>query len=139
MSDPFYKKLLAIAVAAGVIALAYTVPALTPAREALLALASFAMGAVGVKSEGMKASGAGPAALALVLGASLTLTGCPLEMSPAQTAAGVQTAQCERFLAVFKDGHAKGYTCDQARRDAQKAEPMCVLSFECPGDDLGDE
>lgn len=77
-----------------------------------------------------------PLILCAVLG-FLGLAGCP-GMSPAQTAAGIQSAQCEHFLVVFKAGHEKGYNCDQARKDARKAEPLCVLTFECPGDDLDD-
>lgn len=59
--------------------------------------------------------------------------GC-LEMSPAQVAASVQTAQCEDFIRVMKNERDKGTGCVDARKAAQAAEPLCVLTFVCPGE-----
>jgi hypothetical protein len=55
-----------------------------------------------------------------------------LEMSPAQIAAGVQSSQCEGYLRAFKKGHAAGLSCPAARAAAEKAEPLCALTFDCP-------
>lgn len=69
----------------------------------------------------------------LFVGMCIGVVAC-LEMSPAQIAASVQTAQCEDFIRVFKAERDRDSACVDARKKAQAAEPMCVLTFTCPGE-----
>lgn len=69
----------------------------------------------------------------LLLIAALASPGC-LGMSPAQTAAAVQTTQCERYVAVLKAGKDADMSCVDARAAAEKAEPLCSVSIKCPGE-----
>lgn len=72
---------------------------------------------------------------AMVVG-GVVAVGC-LELSPAQTAAAAQTAQCECFVGRLKKGLESGETCVGALAAAKKENPLCDLELKCPTFDAG--